>query len=204
MAWRVFFCPDGARDRSAPTMSERNEGHMTVVMSAQQIRRALRRMANQVLDRHGGAENLVVIGIRTRGAPLAMRIADEIEKIEGVRPPVGAVDVTFYRDDYATRAKMPEETTELPFGVDGSCVLLVDDVLFTGRTVRAAIETLLDFGRPAEIQLAALIDRGHRELPVMANYVGRTVQTERADTIRVRLREIDDEDHVILIRSENP
>ncbi|HDS73937.1 MAG TPA: bifunctional pyr operon transcriptional regulator/uracil phosphoribosyltransferase, partial [Firmicutes bacterium] len=102
------------------------------------------------------------------------------------------------------RAKMPEETTELPFSVDGSVVLLVDDVLFTGRTVRAAIETLLDFGRPAEIQLAALIDRGHRELPIMANYIGRTVQTDRADTIRVRLKEIDDEDHVILIRSENP
>jgi pyrimidine operon attenuation protein/uracil phosphoribosyltransferase len=185
-------------------MTERKEGRPKVVMSPQQIHQALRRMASQVLERYDAVEDLLVIGIRTRGAPLAIRMADAIEQIEGIRPTVGAVDVTFYRDDYATRAKMPEETTELPFGVNGKNVLLVDDVLFTGRTVRAAIETLLDFGRPAEIQLAVLVDRGHRELPIMANYVGRSLQTEQADIVRVRVKEIDDEDHVILIRAEHP
>jgi pyrimidine operon attenuation protein / uracil phosphoribosyltransferase len=172
-----------------------------VVMTAAQIRRALRRMANQVLEWHGGVERLVIIGIRTRGTPLAERLATIINEIEGARPQTGAVDVTFYRDDFVTRAKSPDETTDLPFSVDGTDVLLVDDVLSTGRTVRAAIDTLMDFGRPAAIQLAALIDRGHRELPVMANYVGRTIQTQPKDVVRVHLDEIDGEDFALHIKN---
>lgn len=181
-------------------MTER-DGDAIVVMNATQIKRALRRMANQILERGGGAEGLAVVGIRTRGAPLALRMAGIVEELEGTRPPVGAVDVTFYRDDFRTRAKAPEETTDLPFPVDGMHVLLVDDVLFTGRTVRAAIETLMDFGRPATIQLASLIDRNHRELPIMANYIGKTIQTEPEDSVRVRLTEVDGDDRVLLVRS---
>lgn len=170
-------------------------------MTPAHIRRALRRMASQVVERQGGVERLTVIGIRTRGVPLAIRIADIINEMEGTRPPAGAVDVTFYRDDYATRAKSPDETTDIPFSVDGLDVLLVDDVLFTGRTVRAAIECLMDFGRPRSIALAALVDRGHRELPIMANYVGKVIQTDAADIVRVRLEEVDTEDLVVLLHS---
>jgi pyrimidine operon attenuation protein/uracil phosphoribosyltransferase len=174
-------------------------------MNAARIARALRRMAHEVLEHHEGVEDLAIIGIRTRGWPLAQRFADLIEQAEGRRPPTGAVDVTFYRDDYRLRAKSPEEYTDLTFNVDDVHVVLVDDVLFTGRSVRAAIDALMDFGRPKTVQLAVLIDRGHRELPLKADYVGKEVQTDRDDTVRVRLKEIDGVDQVLLIRrTERP
>lgn len=180
-------------------------GSSIVVMNAARIARALRRMAHEVLEHHEGVEDLAIIGIRTRGWPLAQRFADLIEQAEGRRPPTGAVDVTFYRDDYRLRAKSPEEYTDLTFNVDGVHVVLVDDVLFTGRSVRAAIDALMDFGRPKTVQLAVLIDRGHRELPLKADYVGKEVQTDRDDTVRVRLKEIDGVDQVLLIRrTERP
>jgi pyrimidine operon attenuation protein / uracil phosphoribosyltransferase len=175
------------------------ENPARVVMDSDQMARALRRIANEILERHAGAENLVLVGIRTRGVPLATRLADLIAGIEGHRPPVGAVDVTFYRDDFRTRAKSPEQFTELPFSVDDTDVILVDDVFFTGRTVRAAIDTVLDFGRPRTIQLAALIDRGHRELPFRADYVGKTTHTESTDKVRVHTNETDGVDRVLLI-----
>jgi len=180
-------------------------GPSIVVMNAARIARALRRMAHEVLEHHEGVEDLAIIGIRTRGWPLAQRFADLIEQAEGRRPPTGAVDVTFYRDDYRLRAKSPEEYTDLTFNVDDVHVVLVDDVLFTGRSVRAAIDALMDFGRPKTVQLAVLIDRGHRELPLKADYVGKEVQTDRDDTVRVRLKEIDGVDQVLLIRrTERP
>jgi len=172
-----------------------------VVMDAKQIARVLRRMAHEVLERHGGIEHLAIVGIHTRGWPLAERLAAIIEQTEGYRPPVGAVDVTFYRDDFRLRAKSPGEFTDLPFNVDDLNVLLVDDVFYTGRTVRAAIDTLMDFGRPKRIQLAVLIDRNHRELPLQADYVGMEVTTEEHDSVRVRLKETDGVDQVLLIRS---
>jgi len=174
---------------------------VAVVMNARQISRALKRMAHEVLERHDGVEDLAVIGIRTRGWPLAERFAALIEQAEGTRPPTGAVDVTFYRDDYRLRAKSPGDYSDLTFNVDDMHVLLVDDVLFTGRTVRAAIDALMDFGRPMTVQLAVLIDRDHRELPLNADYVGKVVRTDRSDTVRVRLKEIDGVDQVVLIRT---
>ena len=169
------------------------------LMGAAQIGRALNRIAHEIVERQGGAEHLVIVGIRTRGWPLAVRLADLIETIEGHRPSVGAVDTTFYRDDFRTRAKSPHETTDLPFSVDDTDVLLVDDVFSTGRTARAAIDAVMDFGRPHTIQLAVLIDRNHRELPLRANYCGKFVATEVSDSVRVRVTEIDGEDKVVLI-----
>jgi len=182
-------------------MVDTDEANAIVIMDADQMARVLRRMAHEVVERHGGdAGKLAIVGIRTRGSPLAARLVDLIEQVEGERPAVGAVDVTFYRDDFRTRAKSPEEFTELPFSVDDLNVVLVDDVFYTGRTVRAAIDAVMDFGRPKTIQLAVLIDRDHRELPLKADYVGKEVLTLTSDLIRVRVKEIDGEDRVLLIR----
>ncbi len=171
-----------------------------VVMTAAQMARALNRMVHEILERNGGAENLALVGVRTRGYPLALRLASLIEKVEGKRPPTGAVDVTFFRDDFRLRAKAPQEFTDIPFAVDNKNIVLVDDVFFTGRTTRAAMETIMEFGRPRTIQLAVLVDRNHRELPIHPDYVAKRVETALDEVIRVRLKEIDGEDQVVLVR----
>ena len=169
-----------------------------VVLDSSDIARAMKRMAHEILERNHGADGLVLAGIRRRGVPLAERLGDEIERIEGVRPPVGALDVSFYRDDIEIRQPADVGQTALPFDVVGKIVVLVDDVLYTGRTVRAAIDALVDFGRPRAVQLAVLIDRGHRELPIRADYIGKNLPTSSREAVEVRLAETDEADSVVI------
>ena len=169
------------------------------VMEADDVRRALTRIAHEILERDKDTGSLVLVGIADRGDDLARRLAAEILRIEGVEIPVGVLDITFYRDDIGLRAEAPEvHETRIGFDVSGTTVVLVDDVLFTGRTIRSAMDALTDLGRPRRIQLAVLVDRGHRELPIRADYVGKNVPTNRADDIRVLLQELDGEDAVIV------
>ncbi len=168
------------------------------VLEAADIARALKRMAHEILERNHGAGDLVLVGIRRRGVPLARRLGDEIERIEGVRPLVGALDVSFYRDDIGIRQPADVGETALPFDVENKTVVLVDDVLYTGRTVRAAIDALVDFGRPRSVQLAVLIDRGHRELPIRADYIGKNLPTSSREAVDVRLAETDGPDSVVI------
>ena len=171
------------------------------LMDEPEIRRALTRISHEILERNKGAEGLVLAGIAARGDDLARRLASEIERIEGVRVPVGVLDITFYRDDIGLRAEAPEvHETRIPFDISGCTVVLVDDVLYTGRTVRAAMDALVDFGRPRAIQLAVLVDRGHRELPIRADYVGKNVPTRSDELVNVMLRETDGEDAVLVGR----
>ncbi len=173
------------------------------LMDALMMDRALSRIAHEILERNKGVEDLYLIGIQRRGVPLAGRIADKIAAIEGTRPLVGILDITFYRDDLSMLAEHPViNGTSMPFAVHGKKLVLVDDVLYTGRTVRAAIEALFDLGRPQSIQLAILIDRGHRELPIRADYTGKNVPTSRNEIIHVRIAEIDGEDSVVLVETE--
>jgi pyrimidine operon attenuation protein / uracil phosphoribosyltransferase len=163
------------------------------------IRRAITRIAHEILERNKGAGGLVLIGIAARGDDLARRLAGEISRIEGVEVPVGTLDITFYRDDIGLRAEAPEvHETRIGFDITGTTVVLVDDVLYTGRTIRAAMDALVDFGRPRAIQLAALVDRGHRELPIRADYVGKNIPTHREDQVQVRVTEVDGEDAVVV------
>ncbi len=171
---------------------------MRVVLDAEDMTRTLRRMAHQVLERNKGADRLVLVGIRTRGVPLALRLADAVGGIEGGEVPVGALDVTLYRDDYARTGPKPLSATRLPVDVDGRVVVLVDDVLYTGRTIRAAMTAVMDHGRPDAIQLAVLVDRGHRELPIRADVVGKNLPTSPAEDVRVHLLECDGRDEVLL------
>jgi pyrimidine operon attenuation protein/uracil phosphoribosyltransferase len=167
------------------------------VMDAADVRRALTRIAHEIIERDKGAGSIVLVGIADRGDDLARRLADEIERIEGRRVPVGVLDITFYRDDIGMRAEAPEvHETRIDDDVTGATVVLVDDVLYTGRTIRAAMDALMDLGRPRKIQLAVLVDRGHRELPIRADYVGKNVPTSRADDVRVTIQEVDGEDGV--------
>jgi pyrimidine operon attenuation protein / uracil phosphoribosyltransferase len=167
------------------------------VMDAADVRRALTRIAHEILERDKGADSIVLVGIADRGDDLARRLAVEIERIEGRRVPVGVLDITFYRDDIGLRAEAPEvHETRIDDDVSGVTVILVDDVLYTGRTIRAAMDALMDLGRPRKIQLAVLVDRGHRELPIRADYVGKNVPTSRADDVIVRVAEFDGEDGV--------
>jgi pyrimidine operon attenuation protein/uracil phosphoribosyltransferase len=160
-----------------------------------EIRRAVTRIAHEILERNKGAQGLVLVGIAARGDHLAKRLAGEIRQIEGAEVPVGELDITFYRDDIGMRAEAPEvHETRIDFDVTGKTVVLVDDVLFSGRTIRAAMDALVDFGRPAAIQLAVLIDRGHRELPIRADYVGKNAPTRKGEDVRVALKEVDGED----------
>jgi pyrimidine operon attenuation protein/uracil phosphoribosyltransferase len=173
-------------------------------MEEAEVRRAVTRIAHEILERNKGAEGLALVGIAARGDDLARRLAAEIERIEGVRPPVGVLDITFYRDDIGMRAEAPEvHETRVDFDVTGRTVVLVDDVLFTGRTIRSALDALVDFGRPTAIQLAVLVDRGHRELPIRADYVGKNVPTRRDEQVRVALREVDGEDVVEVEEAAN-
>ena len=171
----------------------------TSIMDADGIRRALIRIAHEITEKNRGVENVALVGIRTRGVPLAARIAEEIQKIENEEVPVGSLDITLYRDDLTTMGYNPViHGTEIDFDVTGKHIVLVDDVLYTGRTIRAALDAIIDMGRPNSIQLAVLIDRGHRELPIRADYAGKNVPTSRRETIEVALQEEGKEDEVIL------
>ncbi len=170
------------------------------VMDAAAIQRALIRIAHEILERNKGTDDLALVGIRSRGIHLAQRLRKAIQEIEnGAQVPLGVVDVTLYRDDLDRRLQNPEvKGTDIPFAVDGHRILLVDDVLFTGRTIRAAMDALIDFGRPKSIQLAVLVDRGHRELPIRADYVGKNLPTSRGEEVLVRLAEADGTDEVVI------
>lgn len=169
------------------------------VLDGDAIRRATTRIAHEILERNKGTENLALVGIRSRGVHLAKRIADTIDKIEGVPVPLGIVDITLYRDDLSRAEQTPiVQGTEITFPLEGKAIVLVDDVLYTGRTIRAAMDALIDFGRPERIQLAVLVDRGHRELPIRADYVGKNIPTARHEDVRVRLSEVDEADEVVV------
>jgi pyrimidine operon attenuation protein/uracil phosphoribosyltransferase len=183
-----------APEPSSPAASSRE------VLDADAIRRAVRRMAHQILERHAGADGLVVMGIHTRGVPLAARLTEAIAQIEQVRVPTGVLDVSLYRDDYARIGPRPLERTHFPVDTAGRTVILVDDVLYTGRTVRAAMDAVIDQGRPDAIELAVLVDRGHRELPIRADYVGKNLPTAANEVVRVRLSEHDGIDTVAIER----
>jgi pyrimidine operon attenuation protein/uracil phosphoribosyltransferase len=161
------------------------------VFDAGDLRRAHTRIAHEIVERNHGADDLVLVGLYTRGPAIAHRLAAAIESFEGAAVPVGALDVSFYRDDIALRAVTPVGATEIPVDIGGRVVVLVDDVLFTGRTVRAAMDALTELGRPRAVQLAVLIDRGHRELPIRPDYVGKNLPTGRTEDVRVRLAEVD-------------
>jgi pyrimidine operon attenuation protein / uracil phosphoribosyltransferase len=161
------------------------------VFSADDLRRAHTRIAHEIVERNHGAHDLLLIGLYTRGVAVARRLAAAIERIEGVEVPVGTLDVAFYRDDIGLRPVQPLGPTEVPADVTGRTVVLVDDVLFTGRTVRAALDALTELGRPRAVQVAVLVDRGHRELPIRADFVGKNLPTKRSEDVRVRLYEVD-------------
>ena len=167
---------------------------------ADEIERSLMRIAHQILETNKGADNLALVGIVTRGDLLAKRLAEKIEQIEGTNVPLGKLDISFYRDDFATHFAPEVHSTEIDFDMDGKDVVLVDDVLFTGRTIRAALDALSDFGRPSCVQLAVLVDRGHRELPIQADYVGRTINTSREEHVDVLLEERDGKNEVRISR----
>jgi pyrimidine operon attenuation protein/uracil phosphoribosyltransferase len=169
-------------------------------MDGEAIRRALERIAHEVVERNAGVEDVVLVGVRRRGVPLAERLAGRIRAIEGRGVPVGVLDITLYRDDLTMLDHQPQvHQTDIPFLVTGKKVVLVDDVIFTGRTVRAALDAVMDLGRPASVQLAVMLDRGHRELPVRPDYVGKSVPTSRREVVEVRLTETDGEDGVVIL-----
>ena len=175
-----------------------------IVMTAEDIRRTLARIAHEIIEHNKTTDRLVLVGLHTRGVPLAGRLADNIEGFEKSRPLTGALDISPYRDDLpADEAKSLVRNTDIPDGIDGKSVVLVDDVLYTGRTVRAAMDALVDMGRPRLIQLAVLIDRGHREMPIRADYVGKNIPSARHEGIKVRLVEADGSDEVAILSSAN-
>jgi len=172
------------------------------IIDATGLERTLSRLAHEILERNAGASKLAVIGIRTRGATLAERLVKKIKLIENTEAPLGILDITLYRDDFRMRLKQPVvQATEIPFNIDNMNLILVDDVLYTGRTSRAALDALMDIGRPASIQLAVLVDRGHRELPIQPDYVGKRIPTSVGEEVQVRLKEIDKQDCVLLVES---
>lgn len=164
----------------------------SVCMDADEIERSLTRIAHQILETNKGADNIAIVGIVTRGDLLAKRLAQKIEAIEGAPVPLGKLDISFYRDDFATYFSPEVHSTEIPFDIDGKTIVLVDDVLFTGRTIRAALDALMDIGRPACVQLAVLVDRGHRQLPIRADFVGKNVPSSSNESVRLFLEEVDD------------
>ena len=174
---------------------------MPLVMDADRMNRALTRIAHEILERNRGLDDIALIGIRTRGVPLARRIARSLHDINGDDVPTGALDITLYRDDLMRHPVGPQplvRRTEIQFSIDDRKILLVDDVLYTGRTIRAALDALIDFGRPQAIQLVVLVDRGHRELPIKADYVGNNLPTSLKQSVQVRLQEIDGTDEVLI------
>ena len=161
------------------------------------IDRSLTRLAHEIIEKNKGVDDLVLIGIKSRGVPLAYRLSEKIDQIEGKKLPVGKLDITLYRDDLSLKSYEPDvKGLEVDFGIDGKIVILVDDVIYTGRTVRAAMDAIIDFGRPSAIQLAVLVDRGHRELPIRPDYVGKNVPTSSKEVVKVKLEEMDDASEV--------
>jgi pyrimidine operon attenuation protein / uracil phosphoribosyltransferase len=182
----------------APRLREK-----TQVLDEAGLDRALTRIAHEILERNAGAADLAFIGLRTRGVTLARRLTSKIAKIDGAVLPVGTLDITLYRDDLAMRGVPVIRGTDITFSIKGKTVILVDDVLFTGRTIRAALDAIVDLGRPRMIQLATLVDRGHRELPIRPDYIGKNLPTSRRETVSVRLREHDGEDRVVIEEPED-
>ena len=181
-------------------MKKRKKG--ILIMDEKGMKRVLIRITHEIIERNKGVEELAIIGIKTRGAYLAERVAGLIKKIEEVEVPVGSMDITLYRDDISTKLEQPViQKTDIAFDVVEKHIILVDDVLFTGRTIRAALDQIIDFGRPRSIQLAVLIDRGHRELPIRADYVGKNVPTSFDDLVQVNIKEVDGDDSVSVIKS---
>jgi pyrimidine operon attenuation protein/uracil phosphoribosyltransferase len=188
-------------ERATPHGSGMIDGRR--IMTADEIRRAVVRISHEIVEKQAGTEALALVGIQRRGVPLARRLADAIAENEGIHLPVGALDITFYRDDLSLVAQQPlVKGTDLPFDLNEMTVVLVDDVLYTGRTIRAAMDALMDFGRPRAIRLAVLVDRGHRELPIRADHVGKNVPTSRDEVVKVMVDEIDGEDSVLIERRE--
>jgi pyrimidine operon attenuation protein/uracil phosphoribosyltransferase len=175
-------------------------GHKQL-LGADDIRRAIARLAHEVIERNQGVDSLVLVGLRTRGIPLARRLQQRIAEFEGVELPLGKLDITLYRDDVHHRAPRALSPTSIPVDIEDKTVILVDDVLYTGRTIRAALDALIDLGRPRAIQLVCLIDRGHRELPIRPDYIGKNVPTSHHEMVAVRLEEVDGVDEVVLIQA---
>ena len=171
-------------------------------MDADRMGRTLTRIAHEILERNGGAKDLAFVGLRTRGVTLAQRLNAKIASIDGAQLPVGTLDITLYRDDLDLRGAPVIRGTDIPFSIKNKTVVLVDDVLYTGRTIRAALDALIDLGRPQSIQLAILIDRGHRELPIRPDYIGKNLPTSRRESVAVRLKEHDGEDRVVIEEPE--
>ena len=170
-----------------------------VILNAEDVRRALVRVAHEIVERNRGAKGILFVGIVTRGVPIAERLAGYIREFEDVQVPVGSLDIGLYRDDIAGGVGPTLKKTDLPTDLTNNRIILVDDVLFTGRSIRAAMDALMDFGRPPQIQLAVLVDRGHRELPIRADYVGKNVPTSLEEEVQVRLKEVDGRDEVVII-----
>ena len=173
------------------------------IMSADDIRRALARISHEILERNRGSQEMVLVGVHTRGVHLARRLAENILQFEGSQVPLAELDISLYRDDLQDRTRHPVKTTSLPVDIRDKRVVLVDDVLYTGRTIRAAMDALIDFGRPRQVQLAILLDRGHRELPIRADYVGKNIPTSQEERVMVRLSEVDGVDGVSIARRED-
>ncbi|MCJ7828536.1 MAG: bifunctional pyr operon transcriptional regulator/uracil phosphoribosyltransferase PyrR [Dehalococcoidia bacterium] len=177
-------------------MSERT------LLSAEDMQRALVRVAHEIVERNKGAKDLVLVGMQTRGVPLARRLATTIQSLEGINVPVGSLDISLYRDDLSSLSLKPTvHRTDIPVDITDKQIILVDDVFYTGRSIRAAMDALIDLGRPQSIQLAVLVDRGHRELPIRADYVGKNIPTSKNEEIRVDIKEVDGEDKVIIVSS---
>jgi len=184
-----------------PRVSPENQNER-LIMDAGDIARALTRVAHEILERNKGVKDLALVGIRTGGVHLAHRLAKRIQEIEQAPVPIGDLDITLYRDDLSLRKEQPVlRTTSVPFDISDKIVVLVDDVLFTGRTIRAAMDGLMDLGRPAEIQLAVLVDRGHRQLPIKANYIGKNLPTSREEQVQVLLEETGEDDRVVILKA---
>ena len=198
---RVFFITTADNIQAKPQPETLDESSLPGrrILDADEIRRAVTRMFHEILERNHGADGLIFAGIRTRGVPLAERLAEHIRDAEGITVPVGRLDINLYRDDLSERPTMRIRPTTMPVDVAGKTVILVDDVLYTGRTVRAAMDAISDLGRPLRIQVAALIDRGHRELPIRADFVGKNIPTRQMELVRVRFEETDGVDDVSIL-----
>lgn len=209
MTGRLFLCQDlfppfkRTREKAKINGEKMNTKIRATVLDGDGIKRTLQRISHEIIEKNQGLENLAVIGIRTRGAFLAERIAANLKKIEGKDIPLGALDITLYRDDLTEIAEQPVVLeTAIDFDITGKKIVLVDDVLFSGRTVRCALDELIDFGRPANIQLAVLIDRGHRELPIRPDYVGKNIPTGKEESVEVRIKETDGVEEVVVLLND--